>query len=377
MRIAHIVSTYPPYRGGMGNAAHAMVEGLAGRGHEVEVFTPAYGELADAPGRTSSVSPAVHRLKPLFSSGNAAFMPGLHRHLAGFDALHLHYPFFGGAESVAWFAYRHPQQRLIITYHMDAVGTGAKRLFFSAYREMLMPAILAQAAAVTVSSLDYASTGALADLSARLPLVELPFGVAERFKPAARPERGADQPLRLLFVGGLDTAHYFKGLHLLLMALQTLPLELRNRFTLDIVGDGDRRPAFAAQSAGAGLSGQIHFRGSLPDDELVKAYQQADLTVLPSVDRSEAFGLVLLESMACGTPVLATALPGVRTVVDAGKTGFLVEANNVDALRAQLVSCLAHPADVLAMRSAAHERVQAHYRWPGIISKLEALYQKA
>src|SRR5205814_1893675 len=150
-------------------------------------------------------------------------------------------------------------------------------------------------------------------------LVELPNGVdVERFRPGlASGELRARYGLArmeqvVLFVGGLDRAHYFKGLPVLLRALARLPKDV----ALLVVGDGDRREAYARLARAAGLGRRVRFAGSVADAELPRHYALADLVVLPSTTRGEAFGLVLLEAMACSRAVVASRLPGVQAVVD-------------------------------------------------------------
>src|SRR4030095_5579449 len=84
--------------------------------------------------------------------------------------------------------------------------------------------------------------------------------------------------------------------------------------------------------ASSGAVPRARFFVDVPDDALPAYYRSADVVALPSVDRTEAFGLVLLEALACGTPVVASRLPGVRTLVEDGRTGYLVEPGNVDEL---------------------------------------------
>ncbi len=357
MRIAQVVSTYPPYQGGMGNVAASFHDVLVERGHSCDVYTPHSGQT-----------------KPWFRFGNAAFMPSLGRMLRDYDVVHLHYPFFGGAESVAWFLrHRRPEQHLVITYHMDTVGSGLLGAVFAIYRRLVMPFILRQADVITVSSLDYAKNSAIAPLVASGRVKELPFGVADAFKPLDRAVLTDDSVLNLLFVGGLDTAHYFKGLPVLLDALvqgQKAGLPLR----LTIIGDGNRRAAYEAQARELGLLNQVQFFGKVPQVDLIAAYQKADLTVLPSIDRSEAFGLVLQESLACGTPVLASDLPGVRTVFEEGVSGWKVKPNDVPAMVAALQKVWDNRARLGEMRAAATKRVNERYRMSVVGERLEQLY---
>ena len=119
MRIAQIVSTYPPYRGGMGGVAFEYTERLRARGADVEVLTLENKDAQDIP-------EYVHHIHPLVSVGNAGIAPSLFRHLQEYDILHLHYPFFGGAEPVAIRKLFGRQRALLLTYHMDAVGEGLR-----------------------------------------------------------------------------------------------------------------------------------------------------------------------------------------------------------------------------------------------------------
>ena len=103
----------------MGNVAFEYTEHLRARGYNVHVFTTRQEEIKDDPRH-------VHRVPGVINIGNACVLPSLFHRLSGFDLVHLHYPFFGGAEpTIVRKAMRH-DQGLVMTYHMDAVATGAK-----------------------------------------------------------------------------------------------------------------------------------------------------------------------------------------------------------------------------------------------------------
>ncbi len=114
-KIAQVVCTYPPYRGGMGHVAFEYTTRLRDRGYNVHVFTTRHREPVSDP-------EYVHRLSSIVQIGNAGVMPSLYKRIAGFDLVHLHYPFYGGAEpTVIRKSIRH-DQGLVMTYHMDAVA---------------------------------------------------------------------------------------------------------------------------------------------------------------------------------------------------------------------------------------------------------------
>src|SRR3989344_3398566 len=219
MKIAHIVCTYPPYYGGMGNVAFEMASGLANLGHTVNVFTPQYYSSEEIrPKKTLPLprhAPDVRervdyarRLKPSFQYGNAARMPELKRELDAFDIVHLHYPFFGTAGIVRGWKRRHGDRPLVITYHMDTRGPGWKGLIFKLYSRFWMPNILGSADCITASSFDYLEGSEARKLfhEKRERWAELPFGVdIDRFHLGEPITESREQTI--LFVGGMDAPH--------------------------------------------------------------------------------------------------------------------------------------------------------------------------
>src|SRR5207245_11193043 len=111
--------------------------------------------------------------------------------------------------------------------------------------------------------------------------------------------------------------------------------------------------------AGLGLAGRVRFVAPQPHARLAAWYRAADVCLVPS--RSESFGLVALEAAACGTPVVASAVGGLRTLVDHGHTGFLVEGRDPDGFAAYVHEVLDNSrlADELGVNAAARA---AHYR---------------
>lgn len=339
MRVAVVVSTFPPYKGGMGNAAAAHAEALKSAGHEVVVLSPG------------------HDLTPLFRIGNSACVPQLLWKLRGFDAVELHYPFFGGAEWV-WFWKKifGRRQRLIIMYHMDALGVGISALIFRLYRTLFLKPILSAADVILTSSRDYLSLSQASFISKDARVCEIPFGVdTERFHPATSSTRNV-----VLFVGGLDRAHYFKGVPVLLEAFARVA-RASSEARLIIAGDGDLRVEYEDRSAALGLHEQVRFVGRVSDSDLPDLYRSATLHVLPSVGGGEAFGIVTAEAAASGIPSIVSDLPGVRSVIEHNVTGLGVPASDVTALADAILKLLGNHALAEAMGRSARERATRLY----------------
>jgi len=366
--IAQVVCTYPPYRGGMGQVAFEYTERLRQRGYNVHVFTSKHHDSRPDP---KIVDPSyVHRLPSLLHLGNASVMPSLFRRLSGFDLVHLHYPFFGGAEpTIVRKALRH-DQGLVMTYHMDAVAGGVRGALFQAHRRMLLPWLVNRTDRILVSSQDYFETSALAQLADIQDRVEIhPFGIdLKRFQP----DQTAQGPIpTILFVGGLDDAHHFKGVPVLLEALSKL---LSEEWRAVLVGEGHLRSAFEKMARTWGMSERVVFAGNVSDEELPLYYRKADIHVFPSTRRAEAFGLVALEAAASGVPTIASSLPGVRTVVQDGSTGLLVEPENVSALANALKLLLTQNELRLRFGAAARMHAQTNFAWDPLINRLEETY---
>lgn len=175
-----------------------------------------------------------------------------------------------------------------------------------------------------------------------------------------------DQPV-LLFVGRLDP---FKGPDVLLRAAAMMEEQAQvvivgGRLTGDQELQNLRKLATSLK-----LSQRVHFLGARPQQELPMLYSAADVTVVPSYH--ESFGMAAVESLACGTPVVATRAGGLMTVVQQGETGYLVPhcpgffAERLDAL-------LQQPAVLERMRHAARPSVQ-HLSWHSIAHQIVDLY---
>jgi glycosyltransferase involved in cell wall biosynthesis len=353
----------------MGTVAYHQTRALAATGVEVTVFTPHV-----ATPRLCPPGVDVVELRPLLKRGNAACLPQVVARAGRFDLLHLHYPFFGTAELLAarrWLG----RARLVLQYQMDVVGVHWKARVFEWHRRFMLPFILNAADAIVVTSNDYAASSFLAPRLAALQrqLTVIPAGVdLGSFSPngdrlSARQRVGLPDAPTVFFLARLDRTHYFKGLHLLIDAVARLP-----EAVLVVGGDGEWRPQYEARATFL-LGDRVRFIGDVPDDTLPSYYRAADVVALPSVDRTEAFGLVLLEALACGTPVVASRLPGVRTLVDDGRTGYLVEPGNVDQLADRIARCIDQSA---LLGPNAHAFVRARYGWPAIAQQLLDLYQR-
>jgi phosphatidyl-myo-inositol alpha-mannosyltransferase len=202
--------------------------------------------------------------------------------------------------------------------------------------------------------------------------------------PGPDPEAGADpsqtrvsrHPSReegdeehLLFVGRLEPR---KGLATLIRAFVALRAA-RPRLRLTVVGEGSERDHCRRLVPDAWRD-DVHFVGRVDGAALVRHFAAADLYVSPALG-GESFGIVLLEAMAAGRPVIASDIPGYRSVVTPGRDGVLVEPDDPDALAAAIGALLDDPARQEAMIAAGHVTAEAH-DWSVVAERLRAVYAR-
>ena len=171
-----------------------------------------------------------------------------------------------------------------------------------------------------------------------------------------------DDLLRILFVGNLDLR---KGLHVLLAALCQLSSKDRFRWHLTVVGDNNKNIAYAKKMLELAnqlkLSQNITWLGAVDDTTLARQYATHDLFVLPS--QYEGFGIVYLEAMSFGLPVIASSAGAAHEIINTGENGFLVPPENPSALAMRLQTLLNNKTRLQAMRVAARKHFEQHPTW--------------
>lgn len=307
-RVLQVTPSYPPVVGGIEDHVANLVTRLPDHGYEPAVLTP------DRAGVGTEVG--IYRARPALSVYKSVLAPGVARHLFSleYDLLHVHAPFHFGLE-FATMASKVRSIPMIVTVHMyDARDS----LLYRGYESLVYDRCLNAADRILPTTLDYvAGYDAFERNGERVTPV--PLGVdVDHYRPVAdaRERLGWDPDERvLLFVGAMERHHFYKDIDLLIEAVARTDAVDR----LVLVGSGDRVPDLKRKARAEGIGNGVEFPGYVGYDALPTYYSAADLFVLPSkADRGEAFGIVLLEAMACGTPVVATDIPGVRTVVGDG-----------------------------------------------------------
>lgn len=201
----------------------------------------------------------------------------------------------------------------------------------------------------------------------------VPDGVeTRRFAPRPDDSRLEEDvgPPTVLFVGRLEER---KGLRFLLEAMVRVQMTIPDA-RLVVVGDFDSRQGRRWLSVAASLGiDHCDFRGYVGPDELPEIYRSADVFCAPSTGQ-EALGIVLLEAMASGLPIVTTSIPGYRTVITDGREGLLVPPENANALGEAILALLRDPDRRLRMGKAGTHRA-AHYDWQTVTAEIVRIYE--
>jgi phosphatidylinositol alpha-mannosyltransferase len=201
----------------------------------------------------------------------------------------------------------------------------------------------------------------------------IPNGVdVERFHPAVAPFEAFREPGRvnLLFVGRLDPR---KGVRLLLDAMPEVVERSGGRARLLVVGDSYLRPQFERSVPGA-LRDHVRFLGHVPQQDLARWYATGDIFVSPASGK-ESFGIVLLEAMACGRAVVASDIPGYRSVVVPDVNGVVFPPGDRAALARTLVALIDDPERRRALGTRGRARA-LEFAWPRVTDRIEAVYRE-
>lgn len=241
------------------------------------------------------------------------------------DLINVHAPVPGLPDIGAWVSGATP---VVVTYHAGSMKKGKiiPDIVIWLYENGPLKWLLNMADSIVCSS-DFVRDDFLNKYKYKSKTITPGVDTAQ-FKPA---ENSVINSNTILFVAGLSRSQQFKGLKLLMEAIKKVSENIPT-IRLVVVGEGDMRTEYEEHSKKLGLEKNVSFMGKLTGEPLVHAYQQASVFVLPSSSPAESFGMVLVEAMACGRPVIGTNLGGIPNVIDNEKNGILIPEKNVKAL---------------------------------------------
>lgn len=363
MKALHIYKDYYPVLGGIENHLRLLAEGLAKQGLEVTVLVTSLTRETTTLEMNGVRVIKAGRLATVASTPLSFSLPLVVRRLET-DITHLHFPYpWGELAHLLW----GKSKRTVITYHSDIVR---QRSLLRLYEPFLWR-LLAKADRIIASSDHYLEASVYVSRYAGKSTV-IPFGIdLKRFTSppadAQKIRKRHGSPL-LLFVGRL---RYYKGLQYLLEAMRDIEARLL------IVGKGPMEKEWLNLATQLGLTERVTFLGEVPEEELPLYYHACDIFVLPASERSEAFGIVQLEAMACGKPVICTELgTGTSYANIHGLTGLVVPPRDPVALAGAIERLLSDPGLQEEMGERAKERVEKEFSHERMIKSTQALYEE-
>lgn len=322
-KVLIVLYYYHPYVSGVSVCAKRLAEGLARLGYDVTVLTSRFDRTLAAREDINGVH--VVRRPVLLKLNKGVIMPtfwvDVIRYALKSDYVNPHLPMADSGLSSLFI----PKRKLVTTYQCDInLGEGLLDKGIAFVSTVLMHLQLMRSRVIVPSSEDYFVHSKMKKYAKKAKPIPPPVTATDFHhvdpKPLFDRLGVADQEVKIGFVGRIV---YEKGIEYLLRSIPHLTKELAD-FRVIIAGDyqnvagGSVKQQLDAYMAK--YPGKILFTGYLKDNDLHRFFSGLDVLVLPSIDPLEAFGMVQIEAMLCGAPVVASDLPGVRGIVK--KTGF-------------------------------------------------------
>ena len=378
MRILHIYKDYYPVIGGIENHIRQLAEAQAAQGYSVAVLVANTSKKTEVDTVNGVRVIKTGRQFNVQSAPLSAALPfTLRRETAGADIAHVHSPYPPGEAANLWFG---RARKTILTWHSDIVRQKTLLRFYAP----TLRRVIRRADRILPTSDAYARSSPW--LSPHLDkCVAVPLGVdVARFQPAvmlssrAATIRGrilATSPTSaattvLLTVGRL---RYYKGIDDLIRAMPQLPDAISV-----VAGTGPMIVPWKTLAQELGVSERVLFVGDVSDDDLPAFYQAADIYVLPANVRAEAFGVAIIEAMACGLPIVCTDIGTATSWINQhNSTGYVVPPQDPPALAASILNLQNSPFLRRQMGMASRQRVMEEFTIDKMIQRVDDVYHQA
>lgn len=351
-RIDVFLQYYKPHVSGLTNMAAELAELYAREGFEVHVHC-----VAKTGNTTTDVieGVVVHSYRRSFSIGRGNFSVALLRaawnlrRVPGMSHFHLPLPESG---LLALFLKGRPT---IVTYHCDAPLGGVGANVVARALDLSHRILIRRADVVCTSSQDYAEHSRLRSLFALRNSIAIPATSIDRAGGA--PRYAVDGRRQIGFLG---RPTFEKGIDVLMDALEGLPADVLITLAGPLDGLSERVGYDRARLEQLMERGRVRSLGFLEEEQIADFYASLDLFVLPSINSFEAFGIVQVEAMSAGTPVVVSNLPGTRTIVQTTGFGEIAEVGVAKDLERAIIIALDSTYDAKRARTA----LESHYLPP-------------
>ena len=368
MKILQTPPRYAPYIGGVENYCRSLSEELVSLGHEVSVL------CANEPStRNETINKVqVKRLGYVGKIANTNVTLSLPFKLMheDFDVIHAHLPTPWSAD---WsgIVSRIKNKPLVVTYHNDITGKGINKYIAGIYNSTFLKFLLNRADKIIVTNKKYAGYSPYLK-KYREKIIVIPPGVdLNKYRSTGKPKNKNT----LFFLGILDEYHEYKGLDDLLKGILYVKKEIPG-IKLIIGGEGRLKDKYIAKAKELGIQDNVEFAGFIPEEEKAGYYSQAEAFILPSTSKEqEGFGMVLLEAMACGTPVIASEVVGLADEIRENRAGLIVAPKNPEKLSETITFLLRDENLKKQTTLNAKKLIEENYSWKKTAKKTEETYK--
>ncbi len=369
MRVVHLGKYYPPAPGGIETHVRTLAQAQAGLGADVRVYCVRHDDGPTAVEHDGPVE--VTRFGRAASAAKLDWCPGLAAAIGRVEAdvLHLQVP---NPTMILAILGGRPRSPLVVTYQSDLVR---QRLRGALFRPLERLAYRRARAVLPTSPTYPPGSRFLRAYAGRLQVLPMGIDLSPYRDPSAA-DLAEAEAIRQRWTGprwlGCGRLIYYKGFLNAVRALPEVP------GTLMLVGDGPERAGLLAEAERLGVADRVAFLGAMPYQRVVPYYLAADAFWFPSNARSEAFGIVQVEAMAAGCPVINTTIPhsGVPWVSPHEVTGLTVPVDDPGALATAARRLLDEPGLRDRLAAAGRDRAAREFDHRVMADRSLAIYRR-
>jgi glycosyltransferase involved in cell wall biosynthesis len=355
MKILQIVKYYDPCQGGMESVVKNIVKGVVDRsdGISFTVYSNNHRRNLVKSIKEKNREIIIKEITPFHLKSQPLNLryPSLQRLMKDNDVIHHHYPFPTMEFTLLWYLKQMSSKKFIITWHANIKNS--RWSWIERIYNPMIEKLLDRADAIIVTSPQLFEASAILQ-KYKDKVHTIPLSFDPKYSSVNSKIYPSNRCFELLFVGKL---RIYKGVEYLIKAIENLDVKLK------IVGNGEELQSLTLLVEALNIGNKVSFVSNADDGQLAEFYKKADLFVLPSINEAEAFGVVQLEAMANGLPVINTNLEsGVPFVSLNDYSGITVEPKDIDGLRVAIEKIICNKELYELYSSNALERVKMFSR---------------
>lgn len=381
MKVLHIGKYFQPRHGGIETFMSNLMEEQVSHGLDVSALIHA-DKLQSKEGNYNWKNCRIFEAKSygqiLFAPVSPLYPLKLFKVLRQLkpEIVHVHMPNL----SAIWcllFSFIFRKSHIIIHWHSDVLGASPNKLvraFYPIYRILLERPLLICASRVLVTSPDYlASSIPLSQFTDKCTVIPLGIKLSEPRIEIDSSDNTALEALKIVMIGRLT---YYKNHELVLKALKLLKSRGK-RFRLTLIGEGELKKRLETYITENDLKNEVKILGSVADNVKSDILDKSNVLLLPSLERTEAFGMVLLEAAVHGKAVMVGRVDGsgMNYVIDNGNAGYYCDPHNPDELASVLEEMVKNNRKTFEKASRLQERLYRNFDIKFVAKKIIEIYK--